>query len=451
MSRAALRVQEGNAREREQRAEEIFARACDEGRNRPNALPLWADDRKAFHFNPLLLRHTIQSPYFQKCCEKLKDWNAVIDEIYYEVKHLLVYQLADQPSTAFCLLLRLLCLRMTAHQLDLTLKHEDSPYIRAIGFLYLRYAGPPESLSELIGPYLYDEETLNIEKASSKNSAITMGEFVRNLFQSREYGWKGMTTPLPRLPLPIERDLHVQLLAADRIAQRAVLHLKNARRMQALTTIGAHIRALYGDDENPVTWYEAQVDRVIPPTRPGGQPKFVVTFPEYGNTETVTLGEVDVLDSSSSLEETGTTSMKSRNRSYAGHHEPNDKRDLYREVQLRERDRVAASDKGSWSRRPPPTTKESLSSHNQGGRGYGETGRHDRHHNDERHYGRTDDSYQHHPKLPPHPTAAAALSRHGVESQPSTAAAAPPPPKKRTNEEMAKIAEKKRKLMAKYG
>ena len=52
---------------------------------------------------------------------------------------------------------------------------------------------------------------------------------------------------------------------------------------------GARIQALYGDDENPVTWYDAIVDRVILRDLETGEmlvrPKFQVTFPEYGNTE----------------------------------------------------------------------------------------------------------------------------------------------------------------------
>ena len=328
MSRAALRIQEGNAKEREQRAEEIFAAACEEGRQRPNALPLWGHDT-SFHFNPLLLRNTIQSPYFQKCCQNLKDWNAVIDEIYYEVNSLLVFQVHQQPSTAFCLLLRLLTLRMTPHQLDLTLKHEDSPYIRGIGFLYLRYAGPPERLLEWIEPHLQDEEIFTVEKAESRGAEkITVGAFVRRLFQSREY----RETTLPRLPLQWERELQVRLLAADQIANRAEEHFRNRSRMERFSKIGAQVRALYGDEENPVTWYNAEVDRVIPPARPGGYPKFVVTFTEYGNTETVTLGELDVLESERSKHP----------RAEVG-------RDLYEEVQRRERDKASGARPSPWS------------------------------------------------------------------------------------------------------
>ena len=91
MSRSALWRQEGNVKERERRGEDLFHEACQEGRAKSGALPLWGPD-DSFHFNPLLLRNTIQSPYFQKCCEKLKDWNAVVDEIYYEVKHVQPFQ-----------------------------------------------------------------------------------------------------------------------------------------------------------------------------------------------------------------------------------------------------------------------------------------------------------------------------------------------------------------------
>jgi pre-mRNA-splicing factor 38B len=97
MSRSALWRQEGNFKEREQRAEEVFHTACAEGRRRGlSALPLWGPD-DSFHFNPMLLRNTIQSTYFQKCCEKLTDWNSAIDEIYYEVKNMQPFQVDKTP------------------------------------------------------------------------------------------------------------------------------------------------------------------------------------------------------------------------------------------------------------------------------------------------------------------------------------------------------------------
>ena len=91
MSRAALWRQEENVKERQRQAEESFHLAIEEGRSRNRAagvLPLVGPD-DTFNLNPMLLHNISVSPYFyQKCYGKIKDWNALVDEIYYEVKHL---------------------------------------------------------------------------------------------------------------------------------------------------------------------------------------------------------------------------------------------------------------------------------------------------------------------------------------------------------------------------
>jgi pre-mRNA-splicing factor 38B len=209
-----------------------------------------------------------------------------------------------QPSNAFCLLLRLLTLRCSEKQMKLLLDHVDSPYIRGIGFLYLRFAGEPTAIWGWIESHLYDDEPITVAATSSKNKARqgqrpkkkeTIGDFVRRLFSSERdfYG-----TMLPRLPIQVERDLQVKLLFAEKIQERAGKHLSNRKTMDYFKTLGSRVMALYGDDDNPVTWYEGVVDRVV--LRDEGSsgqlavPKFVVTFPEYGNTETVALGEMEM-------------------------------------------------------------------------------------------------------------------------------------------------------------
>ena len=417
MSRAAMWRQEGGSRGREIRADEIFIAACEEGRQKSSALPLWGED-SSFHFNPLLLQNCILSPYFQKCCENLKDWNAVIDEIYYEVKSVQVFQVGKQPSTAFCLLLRLLTLRMTSHQLDCTLKHVDSPYIRAIGFLYLRYVGQPDQIYNWIEPYLQDYEEFSVERAQQKDAKmITMGSYVRFLFQSRDY--YGQTT-LPRFPVTIERELQIKLLAADKIYERSIQHYKNTHRMKQFQTVGCKVLALYGDDENPITWYPAEVDRVIThdDNGPLKYPKFVVTFTEYGNTETVTLGELDTIDALSTA--------KARDWNHVDRRQENKTIDLYEEVRRREREQVVSSGRGSWSRRPP-TTKDSLSLPHQNSS------------HTSAEYSRREDR--------PHD------SRRSTPKPPNEdeVAAKPEGSNKRSAEDIATVAEKKRNLMARYG
>ena len=182
--------------------------------------------------------------------------------------------------------------------MKLLLEHVDSPYIRAIGFLFLRYAGDPKVVWQWIEPYLYDEEPTSVEASASKQQSDaennTVGDFVRRLFKERNY----YGTVLPRLPIQIERDIQVKLLQAEKIEERAKKHTLNSQNMDYFKKLGNKILALYGDEENPIQWYEAVVDRVISTNEDTAQPlrnpKFVVTFPEYGNTETVTLGEMEM-------------------------------------------------------------------------------------------------------------------------------------------------------------
>jgi len=43
-------------------------------------------------------------------------------------------------STPYCLLYKLFTLKLTRKQLTAMLNHTDSPYIRALGFMYIRWA-----------------------------------------------------------------------------------------------------------------------------------------------------------------------------------------------------------------------------------------------------------------------------------------------------------------------
>lgn len=109
MSRAALNRQEANVQERKRQAEEAFRLAIDEGRSRHRSagvLPLVGPD-DTFNINPMLLHNISVSPYFyQKCYGKIKDWNALVDEIYYEVKHLEPWT----PGALLCLCRCMCCI-----------------------------------------------------------------------------------------------------------------------------------------------------------------------------------------------------------------------------------------------------------------------------------------------------------------------------------------------------
>lgn len=109
---------------------------------------------------------------------ELKTYHEVIDEIYYKVTHLEPWEKGSRRtsgqtgmcggvrgvgaggivSTAYCLLYKLFTLKLTRKQLNGLITHCDSPYIRALGFMYIRYTQPPTSLLDWYDPYLDDEE-----------------------------------------------------------------------------------------------------------------------------------------------------------------------------------------------------------------------------------------------------------------------------------------------------
>ena len=345
------------------------------------------------------------------------------------------------------------------------LDHKDSPYIRCIGFLYLRYAGKPDHLWSWISRYVVSDDEVFQVQASSSAAEMTMGEYICQLFGELEY----YGTRLPRLPTDVERDLKVRLLHAKKVEERAKHHAACVRSMDYFQRLGSKVRALYEDEQNPIRWYDAVIDRVITTDPETGEalkrPRFVVTFPEYGNTETVSLGEIDMtggegvgIERGGQWERGGRAGHdeqrghnrnnnfqrrqyedgyrrgdgqrqhdrdRNRSRSRSRDRGFDNEGGLLEEVLRRERESTTTSGNKAYASRPP-STKASLSARSD---------------NRKRATFEDDGEYQPMRQTPPTPVA--------------TTNQEPPPQDKprreKTPEELAAIAEKKRKLMDKYG
>lgn len=145
-----------------------------------NVLPLWGNE-KTMNLNSMILTNVLSSPYFKNELFQLKTYHEVVDEIYYKVDHLEPWEKGSRKtsgqvgmcggvrgvgaggivSTSFCLLYKLFTLKLTRKQLNGLITHVDSPYIRALGFMFIRYCQPPAKLWEWMEPYLEDEEVSN--------------------------------------------------------------------------------------------------------------------------------------------------------------------------------------------------------------------------------------------------------------------------------------------------
>ncbi|CAN6215169.1 unnamed protein product [Urochloa humidicola] len=143
----------------------------------------------------------LSSDYFKELY-KFKTYHEVVDEIYHQVDHVEPWMTGNcrGPSSAFCLLYKFFTMKLTVKQMHGLLKHPDSPYIRAIGFLYLRYVAEPKTMWSWYEPYIKDDEEFS---PGSNGKMTTMGVYVRDLLLGQYY----FDSLLPRVPLPILRQV----------------------------------------------------------------------------------------------------------------------------------------------------------------------------------------------------------------------------------------------------
>ncbi|XP_011501585.1 PREDICTED: pre-mRNA-splicing factor 38B isoform X2 [Ceratosolen solmsi marchali] len=189
-----------------------------------NVLPLWGNER-TMNLNPLILTNIQSSHYFKVNLYELKTYHEVIDEIYYKVSHLEPWEKGSRKtagqtgmcggvrgvgaggivSTAYCLLYKLFTLRLTRKQLNGLINHPDSPYIRALGFMYIRYTQPPPDLFSWYDDYLEDEEELDVKAGGGQ--IMKMGDILKQFLTKLEW----FSTLFPRIPVPIQKELEQRL------------------------------------------------------------------------------------------------------------------------------------------------------------------------------------------------------------------------------------------------
>ncbi|XP_041752622.1 pre-mRNA-splicing factor 38B isoform X1 [Coregonus clupeaformis] len=194
-----------------------------------NNLPLWGNE-KTMNLNPMVLTNVLSSPYFKVQLYELKTYHEVVDEIYFKVTHVEPWEKGSRKtagqtgmcggvrgvgtggivSTAFCLLYKLFTLKMTRKQVMGLITHNDSPYIRALGFMYIRYTQPPADLVDWYDGFMDDEEELDVKAGGG--CVMTIGEMVRSFLTKLEW----FSTLFPRIPVPVQKMIDTQMKARPR-------------------------------------------------------------------------------------------------------------------------------------------------------------------------------------------------------------------------------------------
>ncbi len=163
-----------------------------------------------------------------------------------------------------------------------TLNHADSPYIRGIGFLYLRYVAEPKTLWEWFAPYLDDSQ--EFAPGGDKTVRKTMGEFLRGLISELNY----YGTILRRIPVPVQREFKKRLLALELQKARA----KQNEKYRHTLKVGSKVICEYSEDG---LFYDAVIEECLP----GG--RFFVTYTAYGNQEEVSIGALKLGDAAKDM------------------------------------------------------------------------------------------------------------------------------------------------------
>lgn len=198
-----------------------------------NIIRIWGN-ADSMNMNSMILTNIQTSNYFKQKLSELKTYHEIVDEIYYRVNHLEPWEKGSRRtqgltgmcggvrgvggggivSTAYCLLYKLYTLKLTRKQLVGLLNHTDSAYIRALGFMYIRYTQQPGDLWEWYAEYLDDEEEIDVKAGGGQSMLI--GQMLRAWLTRLEW----FDTLWPRIPLQIQNFIMHGL--RERYGYRAV-------------------------------------------------------------------------------------------------------------------------------------------------------------------------------------------------------------------------------------
>lgn len=223
-----------------------------------------------------------------------KRFDDIVDEIRAKVDHLQPFMLGKSqlPSTGYCLLYKLFVMKVTIQQLKSLIARKQNPYVRGIGFLFLRYTAPSKSLFEWCKPHL-DDEQLFAPAGGIDKKMVKMCVFLEGILTDmRYYG-----TNLPRIPMLIEKDIKIHFLMIEKKRERA---RQNSHIAKYLVE-GTRVKAEWSQDKQ---WYDAIIEQVL------GNDWYLVTFTEYGNQEEVDIGCIKLVDENGNIEEIGSDDRK---------------------------------------------------------------------------------------------------------------------------------------------
>ncbi|KAL4432059.1 hypothetical protein ABPG74_017795 [Tetrahymena malaccensis] len=265
-----------------------------------NIFNIWEQDISG-SLNPKLKTNIMNSNYFRIDLFSLKTYHEVIDEIQKHVNHAEPYAIGPTgvPSTLFCCLYKFMLMKLTVKQVKGLVEFKQSPMVRAIGFLYVRFCCDPKYMFAWFKKHLLDDE--EFKPGSDKNSPnMTIGDYVEKLLSDQEY----YGTRLPRIPIKIETKIKAKLVLNQEKRERKQKNLMSIFSFQKETPVIA-ISSVDGE------WHEGIVEKVEGKLV---QVRFLPDKNFEGCNELVNFGEIELVNSDD-MNQDKNQSYKSNSRS----------------------------------------------------------------------------------------------------------------------------------------
>lgn len=232
---------------------------------------------QVYNLNPLLAGQITSSEYFKQLLQDYPTFENIVDVLYEECTHLepLEPGKARKPSVAFCCLYRFFLMKLDARQLSHLVQHRDSPYIRGVGFLFLRCVVDAKELATWVEPHLGDQTTFF--PSSNREKKSTLGNYVHKLFQEIKY----YDTTLRRVAIPVARQLERKSMELQIIRERA-------EALRPFFKINTICKARWAHD-NKV--YKGRIDDLL------DNGNFLVTFVDFGNSDECEIVDLELDES----------------------------------------------------------------------------------------------------------------------------------------------------------
>mmetsp|Transcript_121222 Transcript_121222/g.343021 ORF Transcript_121222/g.343021 Transcript_121222/m.343021 type:complete len:728 (-) Transcript_121222:143-2326(-) len=186
-----------------------------EHKARQQANPNEFSKRAVFNCSPLLLEQILKSSYYRS----LSGIN-LLDEFVQEIVQYCadtmdVYKSTMEPSCFICCVYRLHTMSLQEEELRYITDNQDSPLVRCVGFLFMRYSVPPEELWERLEEFILDDAKIFV-RDGGKGLSTTIGEYIEGLLLKDKY----LSTPLPRIPAAVRRRLEERIAPLKQYRKR---------------------------------------------------------------------------------------------------------------------------------------------------------------------------------------------------------------------------------------